>query len=199
MKASTITAIIAFTASAIASPVYKVAPVLRTRDAAVAAARCANAANPGICQSVVETINGWDESVNTVNDFLNRAPLLAGQDLVNLENIALQLALNEPGFLGILKSTPGISPQGLAAATTLGQVFPAVPQNLQGLVQGTVTLTDAINNINTIRCPSILPNISLLWVEAARAAGADTPGFALGPNFCPLLPANVGDGYSLDV
>jgi hypothetical protein len=59
-------------------------------------------------------------------------------------------------------STPGLDATGQVAASTLGQVFPAVPQNLQTLLDAGESVQDGIDNINNVRWPSILGNISQL-------------------------------------
>ena len=162
----------------------------------------------------MEAIGGWDDSVNGVNLFLNTANNLSGQDLTNAEFAALRFANAEPGFLTTLQGTPGLSQAGQNAANTLGQVFPAVPQNLVELTQSEISVQDALSNINGIRyayldapdvilltdisnsCPQILGNIGTLWVESAAAAGADTPGFPLGPDACPKPNGNSGDAFN---
>jgi hypothetical protein len=208
MKASTITTILAFTATALSAPTKSythpsITPrsIFSKRSVQNAINDCnSNSPNPSLCETVVNAIAGWDNSVNTVNNFLNIANGLSGQDLTNNENIALSAANLEPGFLNTLMNTPGLSQAGINAANTLGQVFPGVPQNLVELTNSAILVSDAVNNINTLRCSSpgdsnILENIGILWVESAAAAGADTPGTPLGPNFCPKSP-NTGDGYN---
>jgi hypothetical protein len=155
MKASTITTILAFTATAIAAPsryprVSKPS-VFGRRDVQQAVNDCQNAATPDVCEQVVTAIAAWDDSVNGVNLFLNTADSLSGQDLTNGEFAALRFANAEPGFLTTLQGTPGLSQAGQVAASTLGQVFPAVPQNLVELTQSEILVQDALNNINNVR------------------------------------------------
>jgi hypothetical protein len=156
MKASTITAILAFTATAIAapsSPYPRVSKpsVFGKRDVQQAVNDCQNTATPDVCEQVVTAIAAWDDSVNEVNQFLNTANNLSGQDLTNAEFNALRFANAEPGFLSTLQGTPGLSQAGQNAANILGHVFPAVPQNLVELTQSEILVSDAVNNINNVR------------------------------------------------
>lgn len=206
MKASTITAVLAFTATALSAPTKSYTrpstrSIFSKRTFQDALNDCSNAADSSLCQQVVGAINHWDNSVNTVNNFLNIANGLSGQDLTDQENIALTAADEEPGFLNTLMNTPGLSQAGIDAANTLGQVFPGVPQNLNQLLNSEILVSDAVNNINNLRCSfsgdsEILQNIGTLWVEAAAAAGADVPGTPLGPAICEKAPTNSGDAYN---
>lgn len=206
MKASTVAAILAFTASAIAAPTnYYSMPgkpstdspaprsVFGKRSFQQALADCNGGAE---CESVVNTINDWDTSVNQVNDFLNNGEGLQNPDLTTAEQNALDFANKEPGFLNTLMNIPNLDAAGQAAANTLGQVFPAVPSNLQSLLDAQESVQQGVDNINTVRCAQILGNISQLWISAAAAAGADTPGGALGPLFCQKPGGNTGDAYN---
>jgi len=208
MKASTIAAILAFTATALSAPTKSythpsITPrsIFSKRSVQDAVNDCsANAPIPDLCGQVVTAIAAWDDSVNTVNNFLNIANGLTGQDLTDNEFAALRAANAEPGFLSTLMNTPGLSQAGIEAANTLMQVFPGVPQNLVELTNSAILVADAVDNINNLRCSfsgdsNILENIGTLWVESAAAVGADTPGFPLGPDACPKSP-NTGDGYN---
>ena len=207
MKASTITAILAFTATALTAPTKSYTHPSITPRSIFSKRSLQDAVNdcistvpiPDLCIQVVTAISGWDYSVNTVNNFLNIANGLSGQDLTDKEFTALTAANAEPGFLNTLMNTPGLSQAGIDAANTLMQVFPGVPQNLVELMNSEILVSDAVDNINNLRCSSpgnskILENIGTLWVEAAATVGADTPGAPLGPNICPKSP-NTGDGY----
>lgn len=208
MRASTIAAILAFTATALSAPTKSsLAPVTKRqvfgRDTNSALNDCSNAADQFTCVRVVNTIANWDGSVNNVNNFLNVAGGLSGSDLTNLENSALGAANAEPGFLQTLSTISGLSQAGQDAATQLGNVFPKVPQNLGRLLDGSgFPVQSAIDAINDARCPppvgtdSILVLIGTLWQEAAAAAGADTPGFPLGPNVCAKDNGNSGDAFN---
>lgn len=207
MKASAITTILVFTATALSAPTKSythpsITPrsIFSKRSSQDAINDCGSNSNPGLCVQVVKAISGWDDSVNIVNNFLNIANDLTGQDLTDNESTALQAAQAEPGFLTTLMNTPGLSQEGIDAANSLMQVFPGVPQNLVDLTQSSILVSDAVNIINNLRCSfsgggNILKNIGTLWVASAAAAGADTPGAPLGPDFCPKSP-NTGDGYN---
>jgi hypothetical protein len=144
MKASILTAALAVVAASTASP-------LTRRDVQKALQNCQKTANPNTCSSVVTQINGWDTSVNMVNLFLNTALNLDGQTLTDAEFQALRFANLEPGFLGQLSSTAGLSDTGKKAAATLGQVFPNIPNNLTALTQSALFVDEAVNNINNLR------------------------------------------------
>jgi hypothetical protein len=49
-----------------------------------------------------------------------------------------------------------------------------------------------------LRCSTILGAISQLWISSAAAAGADTPGGALGPDVCNKPGGNSGDAFVND-
>ena len=150
---------------------------------------------------MVNAIIGWDSSVNTVNNFLNIAAFEGNPQLTTDENNALSFANLEPGFLTTLRSTPNIDQAGTDAAATLDQKFPTVPAQLQLLLSSQVSVQSALDAINSVRCPTeggILNAIGTLWQSAAAAAGADTPGFPLGPDVCVLEPDNTGDAYVND-
>ena len=198
MHASTIAAILAFTASALALPA-KTTYGNSKRDTSVAFSRCDEASDVALCETVVNAVAGWDDSVNAVNLFLNTAASLSGSDLTAAEQIASDAASKEPGFLGTLLATPGLSDDDIASANDLGtNIFPIVPTTFSQLLNSEIGVADALNNINTPRCASILPDIGRLWQAAAAAAGADTPGFPLGPHACLKNPDNTGDAYVLD-
>lgn len=93
-------------------------------------------------------------------------------------------------------NVPGLSTAGQDAAAHLGQIFPVVPTSLQNVVSGGSAI-DAATAINAVRCPSggILDDISTLWLEAAAAVGADTPGGTLGPFAC-LRGSAGSDAYN---
>lgn len=132
------------------------------------------------------------KQVDTVNAFLDDATL-AGAGL------ALSFALDEPVQLGTLMTVRGLSTTGLQAAGTLAINFPSIPENLNDTIAGKQSLTTATTNINLnryvafspffwlfwglrgwkglmiSRCCTILPNINVLWIEAAAASGAGVP------------------------
>ncbi|KAF2111292.1 hypothetical protein BDV96DRAFT_690654 [Lophiotrema nucula] len=207
MKASTIAAILSFTAAAAAAPasrtkLYGGRTNLNKRQALTglqkAQADCQSGGNadPDTCLNVVNAINGWDQSVNTVNNFLNIAESLSGDDLTNNENTAKTAADLEPGFLTTLRNTPNLDATGQSAAATLDTFFPIVPDNVNKLLAAEESVQDGVNAINDARCNHVLQAIGDLWISAAAAAGADTPGRPLGPLVCTLNAGNVGDAYS---
>jgi hypothetical protein len=203
MKSSTIAAILTFSVVSLAAPVDHVvserASPFGKRSVTDAIKDCDNAADTVLCSNVVTTINQWDVSVNAVNDFLNNADNLNGQALTTAEETALQLAQLEPDFLAALQGVPNLDSTGTAAATGLGQVFPAVPGNLISALKAQQSVQETVDNINTARCggsSKILDRIGDLWQAAAIAAGADTPGRPLGPKACLKNGGNVGDAFN---
>jgi hypothetical protein len=144
---------------------------------------------------VVLTIQDWDSSVNNVNTFLNNAATTTTVTPRDAQN-ALDFANNEPEFLTTLMNVPGLSIAGQDAAANLGQIFPIVPTSLQKVVSGG-SAVDAANAINAARCPTggILDDIRTLWIAAAAAVAADTPGGTLGPFACLRGPTG-SDAYN---
>ncbi|KAF2733243.1 hypothetical protein EJ04DRAFT_397775, partial [Polyplosphaeria fusca] len=121
---------------------------------------------PDTCLNVVNAINDWDSSVNTVNDFLNNGASFS----TDQDNDVLTAALKEPGFLTTLRNTPNLDASGQGAASTLDAFFPFVPGNLTDLVNGNTDFQTAANGINDARCNHVLEAIGDLWISAAAAA-----------------------------
>jgi len=189
MRTSTIAATVTVLTAAYASPL--------SRRQSPEISHCANASNSTLCIDTVNAINGWDNSVNGVNNFLNVAGTSAQPALTDIQT----LIDAEPGFLGILGSTSGLSQAGQDAVTFLTANFgPKVKDEFDGVVAGTTGVHDGVTEINSARCGSdgILENIGTVWVEAAAAAGADVPGRPLGPTVCEKEPVNSGDAYTTD-
>lgn len=185
MKSSTIAVILATTAGTIAAPYTKTARNIYARDAL---SDCSSNANPTACQTVVNAINGWISSVDAVNNFLNTADGITDSNtLLVAEQLALNAAMLEPGFLKTLSATTGLGSAGTDAANTLGMVFGTIPMTLMQLQQSQIFVSDGVNTINNVRCPQVLPNIGDLWIDAALAVGADPPPVPQGPNACPVV------------
>jgi hypothetical protein len=155
MKATVIAAILAFTTSAVAAPLEsrQIISNCATSEQGLCNAinDCASSSNQDACVNVVKAINGWDSSVNTVNNFLNEANELTNPTLTSDEGRALLAANQEPGFLGTLQSTSGLSQAGQAAASRLGTNFPQIPQTLANLENGIGSVQDGVSTINNIR------------------------------------------------
>jgi hypothetical protein len=175
MKPSTIAIILSFTASTIAAPYARFGNTMAKRDAV------ADCGTNQVCVTVAQAIEGWVQSVNTVNQFLND-PTLDPQGALNAANA-------EPGFLGTLSTTAGLNSAGTAAAQTLMTFFPGIPALLNIAVAGEGSFAgDAVNGINDLRCNRVLTAIGDLWIAAAAAAvGADVPNRPAGPNVCPAF------------
>jgi hypothetical protein len=121
------------------------------RDVNKALADCGNSPSPATCTGVVNAIESWDESVDEVNDFLNDASSESGAGLTDDAQNALNFANKEPGFLGILMSTPNLDAAGQGAADTIANEFGVIPQTLQELIAGTRSVDDAVDTINELR------------------------------------------------
>ncbi|KAJ5758376.1 hypothetical protein N7520_005532 [Penicillium odoratum] len=123
---------------------------------------------------VIGNITAWLGDIDCVNLFLERAA--AGLSTDNLRDeavIAWTCAEDEPTRLNDLKELPGLSKAGRDAATTLGEVFPAVPGNLTDIIAHPGDKREVkkdLENINTLRCTQVLPNIDVLWAAAADLA-----------------------------
>jgi hypothetical protein len=138
MKSSTIAIILSFTASSIAAPYARFGNTMAKRDAV------ADCGTNQACVTVAQAIEGWVQSANTVNQFLND-PTLDPQ-------VALNAANAEPGFLGTLSTTAGLDSAGTAAAQTLTTFFPGIPALLNIAVAGEGNFAgDAVNGINDLR------------------------------------------------
>ena len=102
MKTSTISVILSFAASTIAAPYGKLANTLGRRSDPLS-----NCAGDPACIIVVQAIEGWVTSVNTVNTILNTGT--NPQTAITAVNL-------EPGFLGTLSTTQGLDSNGVQAA-----------------------------------------------------------------------------------
>jgi hypothetical protein len=122
---------------------------------------------------VIETITTWLGDIETVNLFLERAPKLRTTDLKTEAQIAWNRAEDEPAQLSSLSSLPGLSKAGQNAARDLANVFAAVPDNLTDIIVNAgkkgVVKRD-LDNISDLRCNTVLPNVEILWAEAAKLA-----------------------------
>lgn len=101
--------------------------------------------------TVTQSINNWIEDVDTVNRFLNVAlSLPIGAPLKAGASKALAFAQDEPVNVQLLKATPGIDANGLAAASTLERVFGDVLDQLGNVVDKPLSLPVAINAVARI-------------------------------------------------
>ncbi|RDW58198.1 hypothetical protein BP6252_13609 [Coleophoma cylindrospora] len=128
--------------------------------------------------TVPQSINNWIQDVDTVNRFLNVAlSLPVGAPLKQGAAKALAFAQDEPVNVKLLKATPGIDAAGLAAASTLEQVFGDVLDQLGNVVKSPLSLPVAVNavtRINVNRCKNVLPAAETMWKSAAVAMNMST-------------------------
>ncbi|KAK7961623.1 uncharacterized protein PG986_002448 [Apiospora aurea] len=109
-------------------------------------------------------IRDWLADVNAVNSFVDKAPNVSSSQASQ----ALQFAQREPGDLMVLSRICGVSGRYTAAVADLNNVFGGVLTNLQSIVNNPKTAPTAVANINKIRCCNVLPDLDVLWREAAQ-------------------------------
>lgn len=127
-------------------------------------------------QAVEDAINTWNVDVDGVNDFLNNAPSLTGEALQQAAQIALELASNEPTQLGVLASITDFSndQQYEGAVLNLQEIFGNVPSSLQNIVNNpndAQSVATQLQQINGARCCNVLPDLDILWQDAADDYG----------------------------
>ncbi|KAK7986958.1 hypothetical protein PG996_006434 [Apiospora saccharicola] len=126
--------------------------------------------NPNQLPSETEAtgaIRDWLADVNTVNAFLDNAPRASSSQAAQ----ALQFAKKEPNNLKVLARVCGVSDAYTRAVQDLGQVFGGVLTNLQAIVDDEAAAPRAAATINRIRCCNVLPDLDVLWREAAESYG----------------------------
>jgi hypothetical protein len=122
---------------------------------------------------VVAAIDSWNSDVAMVNAFLNTPPT-TGSSYGNFASFTLGFAQDEPNELMILSMITGLSTDATNAIQNLMEVFGGVLTNLQDIINNqndiNVINTD-ISNINQIRCCNVLPDLDVLWTDAADDEG----------------------------
>ncbi|KAK8017077.1 hypothetical protein PG993_015266 [Apiospora rasikravindrae] len=109
-------------------------------------------------------IQDWLQDVKTVNAFVDmRSPPTSAQ-----ASNALQFAKNEPNDLMVLSRICDVSDRYNRAVKNLNKVFGGVLSNLQSIVDNPSSAPQAVANINQIRCCNVLPDLDVLWREAAE-------------------------------
>jgi len=127
-------------------------------------------------EAVETAINNWNNDVGNVNAFLNEAPSQNPEDLLNAAEEALINANDEPVELGVLASISDFSGDAdyVNAVDDLQNIFGQVPLNLQDIINNpgdSAAVTQALNNINAFRCCNVLPDLDVLWLDAAEDYG----------------------------
>jgi hypothetical protein len=155
--------------------------------------------------SVISNIDAWQTDIANVNNFLDQAAAgLLSPGSVDFATAASNVigdqnggppgtASDEPTRLmaltALLASADG---NALAASQDLAAQFGGVLTNLQSIVDSgndIGTVQTAVNNINNLRCFTVLPDISELWFGVVT----DNPGAPLpppvttGPAVCPVI------------
>ncbi|KAK8121616.1 hypothetical protein PG984_010286 [Apiospora sp. TS-2023a] len=126
--------------------------------------------DPSQMPSEAETmgaIRDWLADVNTVNAFLDNASRASSSQAAQ----AQQFAKKEPNNLKVLTRVCGVSDAYTRAVQDLGQVFGGVLTNLQAIVDDEAAAPRAAVTINRIRCCNVLPDLDVLWREAAESYG----------------------------
>ncbi|KAK8133269.1 hypothetical protein PG999_001442 [Apiospora kogelbergensis] len=112
-------------------------------------------------------LRDWLAAVNTINAFVDNAARASSSAAAH----ALQFAKHEPNDLKVLSRVCGVSDAYTRAVRDLGQVFGAVLTNLQAVVDRPAAAPAAAATINRVRCCNVLPDLDVLWLEAAGAYG----------------------------
>jgi hypothetical protein len=142
---------------------------------------------------VMNSVNSWTNDVNQVNSFLNTALNLSGTDLASAAQTAFGFASDEPVQLMLESGLPGLSQDGLDAASDLMQVFQiGVLDQLQNIISNptdTDLVQDSVDTINDTRCLRVLPDVDILWPAAFAAVNISTPPPpAQRENACATIP-----------
>ncbi|KAF5344557.1 hypothetical protein D9757_014885 [Collybiopsis confluens] len=114
---------------------------------------------------VANAIRDWLTNVATVNTFLENV----ASDSSDAATV-FSFASNEPKDLAVLGRLCGLSNQYNEAVQDLQTVFQQVLTNLQDIIHGGEALI-AGKNINQVRCCNVLPDLDVLWLQAAEAEG----------------------------
>lgn len=127
-------------------------------------------------EAVEDAINTWNVDVDGVNNFLNNAPSLTCTALQQAAQTALELASNEPTQLNVLASITDFSDdqQYEGAVLNLQEVFGNVPTSLQNIVNNpndAQSVATQLQQINGVRCCNVLPDLDILWQDAADDYG----------------------------
>ncbi|KAK7913853.1 hypothetical protein PG985_011556 [Apiospora marii] len=126
--------------------------------------------DPSKMPSETETtgaIRDWLANVNMVNAFLDNASRSSSSQAAQ----ALQFAKKVPSHLKVLTRVCGVSDAYTRAVQDLGQVFGGVLTNLQAIADDGAAAPKAAGTINRIRCCNVLPDLDVLWREAAESYG----------------------------
>lgn len=126
--------------------------------------------------AVENAINAWNSDVDTVNNFLNNALSHSPSGLQHAAGVALAAAQNEPTQLSVLASIGDFSgdAQYQGAVTNLQEIFGNVPSSLQNIINNPSNagnVNTQLLQINNVRCCNVLPDLDILWQDAADDFG----------------------------
>lgn len=125
--------------------------------------------------AVENAINAWNIDVDAVNLFLNNALSQPSSQLVQLAQSTLQRAQDEPNQLSVLASISDFSNDGQyqGAVLNLKEVFGNVPASLQNIIDNpdVDNVQTQLQQINNVRCCNVLPDLGILWQDAADDYG----------------------------
>lgn len=206
--------IIALAAGAIASP--NVATISKRGLATVAVP---------VQSDVQAAIHDWNNDVVTVNNFLNTVhDQLSDLSTLatNAQNIVDNFAKDEPNQLQTLanwfnqSAQPDVPTDAFNCAfddLATGQVLNGETFNFATLVIKQFTdfiipdaqagnadfVTAQVDEVNSYRCCNVLPDLDILWKDAAISAGfaeADVPFSPARPDACPSIDCSTTLGAS---
>jgi hypothetical protein len=146
-------------------------------------------AQPSTSQ-ISAAITNWTTDVNTVNAFLNNPSQAGAQNALNFAQdephelsmspssahgdihapLKYDLRFADNRNLAILASICGVTQPYTDAVNNLKAVFGGVTANLQAIIGGG-NVESLVEGINNIRCCNVLPDLDVLWLEAAEQAG----------------------------
>jgi hypothetical protein len=176
MKATIATSLLAVTSLAAARPSsYK----LRSRQTSCILDTVANPSTQDIENAIIQ----WNDDVNTVNEFLNTIAdggLTNPSDLLAATQAVFVSASDEPCQFQTLQNNADFQggdlvPKLSCAISDLSSVFqPHVLDNLNAIIanpNNTVTVTNAVADINIFRCCNVLPDVDTLFLDSATDSG----------------------------
>ncbi len=123
---------------------------------------------------VLTALQNWNNDVDTVNNFVDTVHGLTGDALQSAATTALFAASNEPVDLSILNCIATVASNDAAQIQDLMNVFGGVITGLQTIItnpNNANNVSSALGSINLTRCCNVLPDLSILWPDAADQEG----------------------------
>ncbi|KAK3075942.1 hypothetical protein LTR53_000246 [Teratosphaeriaceae sp. CCFEE 6253] len=193
MKSFTAIAAITLVAAVTARPSSRL--VARQGSACILATE-GNPATPQIAAS----INQWSADVNAFNDFLNQAYYLDPASLKSAASALFPNVEDESCQLGTLSGfLSGVSDAATCALGDLPNIYSTLEWTLNQLIADPTDNTNVQNSledINAYRCCNVLPDIDILWADAAGMAGikGQVPAVAGRENLCAEIDCSAYEG-----